>query len=134
MISCVGAKAYLICYEYPAHPPADGSSTAKSSADNVWIVTLRFARCSSSLCPGFDVCCSFLWSVVAVEQHVDITTQHNTIHHNSTYCPFSFTYALVHSTRFVIIPENTYVTYFKNTRNEARETHNANMPACMPLR
>ena len=32
-ISCVGVMAYLICCQYPAHPPADGSSTAKGSAD-----------------------------------------------------------------------------------------------------
>jgi hypothetical protein len=32
MISCVGAMAYLICCEYPAYPPVDGSSNAKASA------------------------------------------------------------------------------------------------------
>jgi hypothetical protein len=52
----VGAVAYLICCEYPAHPPADGSSTAKGSADTVLVSTLLFARCSSSLGPGFVVC------------------------------------------------------------------------------
>ena len=55
MISCVGVMAYLICCEYPAHPPAYGSSVAKGSADTVLVLTLQLDRCSSCYCPEFVV-------------------------------------------------------------------------------
>jgi hypothetical protein len=51
---CQSAMAYLIYCKYPARPPADGSSTAKGSADTGFGLTLRFALCSSSLDPRFD--------------------------------------------------------------------------------
>jgi len=82
MISCVGAMAYLICCEYPAHPSADGSSTAKGSADTVLVVTLRFARCPSCYCPEFDA---------LLPKHIAVFTEllhtsgnHYTSHHNTS--------------------------------------------------
>jgi hypothetical protein len=40
---------YPICCKYPANPPADGSSTPNVMDDTGLVLTLQFARCSSSL-------------------------------------------------------------------------------------
>jgi len=114
--------AYLICCEYPAHPPADGSSTAKGSADTVLVVTLRFARCSFPLDTGFVACCydtgelqaSSDWHNTELQilahsrryhaQHN--TAQHNTAQHSTAL--YSFCEALI-----------------KTTRNDTRDLHSA---------
>jgi hypothetical protein len=82
--------AYLICCEYPAHPPADGSSIAKGSADTALFVTLLFACCSFPFGPGFVVCWCLNWNVAAVgEWHYTVsrTLRESPIlhtHHNTT--------------------------------------------------
>ena len=48
--------AYLICCEYPAHPPVGWVLTARGSADTLLVLTLRFSRCSFPLGPRFGVC------------------------------------------------------------------------------
>jgi hypothetical protein len=74
--------AYLICCEYPAHPPADGSLIAKGSADTVLVVTLRFASCSSCYCPEFD---ALLPKHIAVFTELLYTSvNHYTCHHNTS--------------------------------------------------
>jgi hypothetical protein len=46
--------AYPIYCKYSSHPAADGSSITKTSADTDLVLTLLFARCSSSLDPRFE--------------------------------------------------------------------------------
>jgi hypothetical protein len=62
----VVTMAYLIDCELPARPLADGSSPAKGSADNVVVVTLRFARRSFFMALGSKsaaACTVALWLV-----------------------------------------------------------------------
>jgi hypothetical protein len=75
--------AYLICCKYPAHPPADGSSNAKGSADTILVSTIHFARSSSCRSPGFDVCSGWtlLFPLVCCIQWHDPRKWHNTLSH-----------------------------------------------------
>jgi hypothetical protein len=80
--------AYLICCEYPARPPADGSWQLEVQPTLFWFVTLRFARCSSCLGPCFVVCCCFQRDVVALDtalryrQAQSSVSQHSTAQHS----------------------------------------------------
>jgi len=131
--------AYLICCEYPAHPPADGSSTAKGSADTVLVVTLQFARCSFSVGPGFVACCCRHRSVATVDWHnigLQILTQSSWYHaqHSTAYHTTAQHSTAHHSTAHHNRAFHTLCDALnKNHKERNSQTTQCNLPAdCLP--
>ena len=119
--------AHLICCEYPAHPPADGSSTAKGSADtfgrNVTVCALLLSlwswvrrlllvppECYSCWQNGTKLYQRHLETVVVARTHTNTRTSQHFVPHARKGTPRTITKLCDPNTGLNSVLHRVYIT------------------------